>query len=210
MIHDLKLLPGVAQSLILVAAGVAAFVIAWLLIRSGVVSWDERLFVLLNKGMGSQTAVAKVVSALTTPIALAVLVVVAAFAVRRTHGTGAVAVSAVAAGLGWTLANGAKLLIDRPRPYHSLTEAILRQDPARGTSFPSSHVAIVTAVVVALLPLLPRPWRVVGIAIILLVAWSRLYFGVHHPLDLIGGIGAGLAAAGLAWLVLGGAARAWG
>jgi len=107
------------------------------------------------------------------------------------------------------LANGAKLLIDRPRPYLSLSEAILRQDPARGTSFPSSHTAIVTAVVVALLPLLPRPWRVVGIIVILVVAWSRMYFGVHHPLDLLGGVGMGMAAAGLAWLIVGSIARAW-
>ncbi|HSH32898.1 MAG TPA: phosphatase PAP2 family protein [Actinomycetota bacterium] len=209
MINDLRALPGAAQSLILIAAGVLVFVAALVLIRSGVVSWDERLFTMLNTGTGSGSVGAKVVSAITTPIALVILVVGAGFAVNRVHGSGAILVSAVAAAFGWALANGAKLLIDRPRPYLSLSEAILRQDPARGTSFPSSHTAIVTAVVVALLPLLPRPWRVVGIIVILVVAWSRMYFGVHHPLDLLGGVGMGMAAAGLAWLIVGSIARAW-
>jgi len=199
VIQDLRALPGAAQSLILIAAGVLAFV----------VSWDEGLFTMLNTGTGSGSVGAKVVSAITTPIALVILVVGAGLAVNRVHGSGAILVSAVAAAFGWALANGAKLLIDRPRPYLSLSEAILRQDPARGTSFPSSHTAIVTAVVVALFPLLPRPWRVVGILVILVVAWSRMYFGVHHPLDLLGGVGMGMAAAGLAWLIVGAIAGAW-
>jgi membrane-associated phospholipid phosphatase len=208
MIEDLRVLPGTVQSLVVIGIGLVSFVAALLLIRSGVVAWDERLFMALNKGTGSNTIVARVIAAVTTPIALAILVVVAALVVNRSHGAGAVVVSVAAATLGWALANGAKLLIDRPRPYMALSEAILRQDPARGTSFPSSHTAIVTAVVIALLPLLPRPWKVVGIGIIVLVAWSRLYFGVHHPLDLLGGVGIGMVAAGLAWLIVGALARA--
>ncbi|HEY6568356.1 MAG TPA: phosphatase PAP2 family protein [Actinomycetota bacterium] len=208
MIDDLRALPSTVQSLVVVGIGLVSFLAALLLIRSGIVSWDERLFTLLNKGAGSDTTGARVLAAITTPIALAILIVVAVLVVHRSQGTGAVAVSLVAAALGWALANGAKLMIDRPRPYLALSEAILRQDPARGTSFPSSHTAIVTAVVVALLPLLPRPWRIVGIGIIMLVAWSRLYFGVHHPLDLVGGIGMGMVAAGLAWLIVGAIARA--
>ena len=209
MIEDLRSLPGMLASALLAGAGVLSFVVPYWSIRSGGVSWDERLFILMNKGSGSHTAAARMVAAVTTPIALAILVVIAALAVHRTNGSAAVIVAAVAAGLGWASANGAKLLIDRPRPYVSLADAILRQDPARGTSFPSSHVAIVTATVIAMSPLLPRPWRLVGIGVIALVAWSRLYFGVHHPLDLVGGIGMGLVSAAVTWIVVGAIARAW-
>ena len=75
MIQDLRALPGAAQSLILIAAGVLAFVLALVLIRTGVVSWDEGLFTMLNTGTGSGSVGAKVVSAITTPIALVILVV---------------------------------------------------------------------------------------------------------------------------------------
>lgn len=208
MIEDFRGLPDPRSALILIAVGAVTFVGSLLLIRTGVATWDERVFVALNTGTGSSSIVARAVAAITTPVGLVVLVLVSGLVVQRTHGWAAIAVSSLAAALGWAIANGAKALIDRPRPYESLAATILRQDPARGTSFPSSHTAIVVGVVVALLPLLPRPWRVVGIAVIALVVWSRVYFGVHHPLDLLGGIGAGLVAAGLAWLILGALARA--
>jgi membrane-associated phospholipid phosphatase len=208
VIEDLRALPGTRLALLLIAIGTVTVVGSLLLIRTGVAEWDERVFVGLNSGTGSDSVPARVVSAITTPIGLIVLVLVSGLVVQRTRGWAAVAISSLAAALGWALANGTKLLIDRPRPYESLAATILRQDPARGTSFPSSHTAIVVAVVVALLPILPRPWKVVAIAIVVMVVWSRVYFGVHHPLDLFGGIGAGLVAAGLAWLILGVVARA--
>jgi membrane-associated phospholipid phosphatase len=36
--------------------------------------------------------------------------------------------------------------------------AVLRQRPALGTSFPSSHTAVTVAVVIALVPFLPGCW----------------------------------------------------
>ncbi len=128
MIEDLRALPGTVQSLAVMGVGLVSFAVALLLIRSGVVTWDERLFMAFNKGTGSNSIVARVVAAVTTPIALAILVVVAALVVNRSHGTGAVVVSVAAASLGWALANGAKLLIDRPRPYL----ALVRGDPSAG------------------------------------------------------------------------------
>jgi membrane-associated phospholipid phosphatase len=207
VIEDLRALPSARSAWLLIAIGAATFMGSLLLLRTSVATWDERAFVFLNTGTGSDSVVARVVAAVTTPIGLVALVAVASLVVHRTHGWAAIAVAGLAAALGWGLANGTKLLIDRPRPYESLAAAILRQDPARGTSFPSSHTAIVVGAIVALMPLLPKPWRVVGVAIILLVAWSRMYFGVHHPIDLLAGIGEGLAAAGLAWLILGALAR---
>jgi membrane-associated phospholipid phosphatase len=208
MTEALRALPDVGWSVITIAAGTLSFFLSLLLIRSSAASWDERLFMRLNRRTGSTSSAARIVARATTPLALVLSAILAAFLVIRARGWEAVILCGVAAGLGWALANGAKLLIDRPRPYRSMTEAVLRQDPARGTSFPSSHVAIVTAVVVGLLPLVPRPWRAVGVGVIVLLAWSRLYYGVHHPLDLLAGAGAGVVAAGLAWLALGAIARA--
>ena len=62
------------------------------------------------------------------------------------------------------LANVAKVIADRPRPYQVMAGAVLRQQPAHGTSFPSSHTAVALAVVIALVPFLPRPLAAAGTA----------------------------------------------
>src|SRR6202042_3500529 len=80
--------------------------------------------------------------------------------------------------------------------------AVLRQQPAHGTSFPSSHTAVALAVVVALVPFLARPLAAAGIAYAGLVGWSRVYLGVHYPLDVLAGAGIGMAVGGVILLAL--------
>jgi undecaprenyl-diphosphatase len=81
--------------------------------------------------------------------------------------------------------------------------AVLRQQPAHGTSFPSSHTAVTLAVAITLLPFLARPLAAAGIGFAILTGWSRVYLGVHYPLDILGGAGIGMAAGGVVLLALG-------
>jgi undecaprenyl-diphosphatase len=100
------------------------------------------------------------------------------------------------------LAHAAKAAVLRPRPYEVVPQAVLRQDPALGTSFPSAHTCIAVAVVLVLIPFVSRPAAVAAVGYVVLVAWSRVYLGVHYPLDVVAGAGLGLVAGGLVVAVL--------
>jgi membrane-associated phospholipid phosphatase len=133
---------------------------------------------------------------------VAVVVLTVVYVVARNRSVLPVAAGAVAAGAAWVLANVAKAVADRPRPYQVVADAVLRQAPAHGTSFPSSHTAVTVAVVITLVPFLARPLAAVGIGYAVLVGWSRVYLGVHYPLDVLAGAGLGMAVGGAVLLAL--------
>jgi undecaprenyl-diphosphatase len=62
-----------------------------------------------------------------------------------------------------------------------------------GWSFPSGH----TSRVFSLLPStkgMNRKIRLLGYSLAILVGFSRVYIGLHYPLDLVGGVALGFAA----------------
>jgi undecaprenyl-diphosphatase len=83
-------------------------------------------------------------------------------------------------------------VIDRPRPFlvHPLPRPLVHP-PSTG-SFPSGHSA--TAFACATVIAWAEPRLAVPIFVLAaLVAWSRVYVGVHYPLDVIGGAALGIA-----------------
>lgn len=99
------------------------------------------------------------------------------------------------------VANFAKTLVERPRPV-MLTEILQREIFVLGYGFPSGHVALATALSVTLGAYLPKKYWYIVPLWIFIVATSRLYLGVHAPLDLVGGFCIGLLAAMCVLLVL--------
>jgi undecaprenyl-diphosphatase len=196
--------PKAGAAVLVAGLGAALFGVSAIVLKTGTPGWDMSLFRILNQVPAAAAAVLTPVSHLFLPagiIAVAVLAVV--YAVARNRSVLPVAAGAAAAGIAWLLAHVAKAITDRPRPYEVIAGAVLRQQPAHGTSFPSSHTAVTLAVAIALVPFLARPLAAAGIGYAVLVGWSRVYLGVHYPLDVLAGAGIGMAAGGVILLALG-------
>lgn len=85
-----------------------------------------------------------------------------------------------------------KNLVARVRPYDVNTAiAILIKKPL-DFSFPSGHTAASFAAMTALfLTKMKKAW-IVALILAVLIAFSRLYFYVHYPTDVLGGIVVGI------------------
>lgn len=114
------------------------------------------------------------------------MVAVLALAGRR-RAAGEVALAGSSA---WVVAQALKPLLPRSRPYEQADAERLVAVPA-GSSWPSGHAAVIAAGAGVLAPRLPRLARAGLSAVAGTVGWSRLYVGVHHPSDVVAGLGLG-------------------
>jgi len=69
--------------------------------------------------------------------------------------------------------------------------------------FPSGHAAVTAALTAVVAAHLSRRWLIVALALGTIVILGRLYVGAHLPLDVVGGIGLGLAVGGAVRLLTG-------
>lgn len=85
-----------------------------------------------------------------------------------------------------------KNLVARVRPYDVNTAiAVLIKKPL-DFSFPSGHTAASFAAMTALfLAKMKKAW-IVALILAVLIAFSRLYFYVHYPTDVLGGVVVGI------------------
>lgn len=131
--------------------------------------------------------VAAVIGTVVSPaVGFGLLVLLCAVAARRVGVRRAVVLLGIA---GATLAGGVvlKVLVHRPRPDVTL----LASPPPVDTSFgyPSGHTTVATVLVLTALAVLAqrhRGWAVpVGVVLVATVAASRVYLGLHYPLDVL-------------------------
>lgn len=85
----------------------------------------------------------------------------------------------------------------RYRPNELISGVTVRDISSSSVGYPSGHAAIATALGLIAFVYMPSKYRPYVLAIVALVCVSRLYLGMHLPLDVIGGSGVGLMIAGV-------------
>lgn len=99
-----------------------------------------------------------------------------------------------------------KNLFERTRPFNlPAMEGILNPaawDIPSSFSFPSGHTAIAFATAIVAYFCLKKRYAILLTVLAVLVAFSRLYLGVHYPTDVLGGALAGSLAAVSAALIV--------
>ena len=100
----------------------------------------------------------------------------------------------VAVAVSWTVAEGAKYLFNRARPFIYDTEIFPLTKTPSSSSFPSGHSATAAAGALALSAVYPS-FAPAFVLSGFLVAISRIYLGVHYPFDVLAGLLIGIAIA---------------
>jgi membrane-associated phospholipid phosphatase len=97
--------------------------------------------------------------------------------------------------LAWVLLEAVYAVYDRPRPEEVVTDPSLNGHSwAHLNSFPSGHMAITAALAVAVALRFPR-LRYALWTYVAAVAFTRVFFGAHFPLDVVAGTALGTASA---------------
>jgi undecaprenyl-diphosphatase len=181
-------------------AGIGALAVSALSTRGRGQVLDRTLYRVVNRGGGRLTdALFKGVTELGSLWASAGATVALAGARRRKEAVDALGAAATM----WLLGQVLKKLWRSPRPYLSLEDVrLLIAEPA-GTTWPSSHPAVLIAFVTVAARDLDGSHTVKAAVAGLAgaVGVSRIYLGVHYPADVAGGLLLGRGVADL-WTAL--------
>ncbi len=155
--------------------------------------WDDQFLLFLQENVRNDvlTPIMKFITHLGDKGILWILIAVLLCCFKKTRPIGIMAGIALAMSV---IINNAilKNLVARPRPYlpetvggQGLKLLIEEQDD---WSFPSGHSGASFAAAVVFLVKSPKKFGIPAIIMASLIAFSRLYVGVHYPTDVLAGI----------------------
>lgn len=126
-----------------------------------------------------------------------ILCAVVLLAVPKTRKTGYAAVLSLIFGVIVTNLL-LKNIVARPRPFAEIEALIPLIAKPTDFSFPSGHTTASFAVALVMLRMLPKKIGIPAVVLAALVAFSRLYLGVHYPTDVLAGFVVALVGSSLA------------
>lgn len=169
--------------------GIIGFTLsAFIALRHAVPGWEERVFRLINSWPEGLYHFFLVATVAPESLWIAVAAVAATFFLKLYRLSWQLAAATIA---GYVLTFIAKELIARARPMEFYNDIYVRVAES-SMGFPSGHTMIVTVITLMLFPYMPKGWRWVVALLIPLMGLSRIYLGVHLPLDIVGGFMVGL------------------
>lgn len=102
----------------------------------------------------------------------------------------------IAMGIGALFVNvGLKNIVARTRPYEVIEGLRILVERQSDFSFPSGHSCASFASAFVYFRMAPKKWGIPALILAALIAFSRLYVGVHYPTDVITGILIGILSA---------------
>jgi len=168
---------------------------------SAVELWNQNAFLVINAGAQAPALVIAIARMLASwAIYLAMILLIIAWVRRGKTVRFALLDATGAALIALAAAQGITATWYHPRPFEiGLGRQLL--DHAAEASFPSDHATLMFSLAILLLCRAEtRRW---GSGMLLLgfaVAWSRIYLGVHFPLDMLGALGVAAFASSLIWM----------
>lgn len=88
--------------------------------------------------------------------------------------------------IAWLITLAIEFIVKRPRPFQAMKTHPLARYWVPTPSFPSAHAT--WAFAGAVLTCLVNPvWGAIALVLAVLVAWSRVYVGVHYLSDVVAG-----------------------
>jgi undecaprenyl-diphosphatase len=173
---------------------------------------DTWLFMLLNHRL-VHPALDDLMPFLTNPkLSFHIFILLAAFIFIRKGKDALIVIPLILLATGisdYTASGIMKPLFQRIRPCFALEGVRLLIDQSRSWSFASSHAANSAAIATLLWiffrkgEMVDKVFTVIMIAYASMVAFSRIYIGVHYPGDVLGGIAIGLASATVVYTAAG-------
>ena len=169
-------------------------------------AWDSAMFKLVNQGWSSP--ILDHIMVLATMLGLGIVqsgmslcLILLGLLADKVNWRRAGYAGLIALAFSGAAVQIAKVLWDRPRPILALFDVRVVDSPLFAHSFPSGHTTTAFAVTVACSVYLPR-FRYVLVPLACAAAVSRVYLGVHFPLDVVyGGLMGALIGIGSARLV---------
>ncbi|TAJ34101.1 undecaprenyl-diphosphatase [Bosea sp. (in: a-proteobacteria)] len=164
---------------------------------------NQNLFFVLNAGPSVSSAARLIgIAAAEYLFWLLPAVMVIAWIVGSSRMRHALLVGAIAAWIGLAFNQGLGLFWPHPRPFMlGLGQQLIphQSDP----SFPSDHLTVIWSVAASLLVGYGSARRL-GLATVflgLVIAWGRIFVGVHFPFDMVGSALVAVISSMLAWNV---------